>query len=148
VFLPGFQKVRRMGTHVRNQTFMGSDFAFDDVSQTSYGPAYAPKLIGGDDKNWIIELTPKKGIDSDAAKQKWWVDKAMWQPTKIELYDDKGQKLKTQLREDYPKDSPVHFQPFKITNIDHRRADHTSEIVFSSTKIDTGLQDDLFSVRQ
>src|SRR4051812_31574984 len=26
VFLPGFQRVRRMGTHIKNQTFMGSDF--------------------------------------------------------------------------------------------------------------------------
>src|SRR5436190_1050793 len=34
VFLPGFQRVRRMGSHVKNQTFMGSDFSFEDMSQT------------------------------------------------------------------------------------------------------------------
>ncbi|MGH8324495.1 MAG: outer membrane lipoprotein-sorting protein, partial [Steroidobacteraceae bacterium] len=44
VFLPGFQKVRRVGTHVKNQTFMGSDFSFEDMSQTRYSPTYDAKL--------------------------------------------------------------------------------------------------------
>src|SRR4051794_10211502 len=40
VFLPGFQRVRRMGTHIKNQTFMGSDFSFEDMSQISFGSSY------------------------------------------------------------------------------------------------------------
>ena len=31
--------------------------------------------------------------------------------------------------------------------VDHRRNDHTSEIVFLSSKIDSGLGDDMFTVR-
>src|SRR5260370_353947 len=45
VFLPGFQRVRRMGTHVKNQTFMGSDFSFEDMSQTTFGNTYDAKLL-------------------------------------------------------------------------------------------------------
>src|SRR5262245_9375423 len=52
VFLPGFQKVRRVGTHVKNQTFMGSDFSYEDMSQTRYSPSYDAKLVKEDDKSW------------------------------------------------------------------------------------------------
>ncbi len=147
VFLPGFQRVRRMGTHVKNQTFMGSDFGYEDMSQTAFSSSYDSKLVGGDDKNWIVEMTPKPGIDIEYAKLKVWADKSMFQPTKIEYYDNAGKKLKTQERLDYHKDSPEHWQPGRIVMTDHRRGDHKSEIVFSSSKIDGGLNDDRFSVR-
>jgi outer membrane lipoprotein-sorting protein len=147
VFLPGFQRVRRMGTHVKNQTFMGSDFGYEDMSQTSFSVSYDAKLVGADDKNWIIDMTPKPKMEVEYGRIKVWTDKTMWQPTKLEYYDEKGKLLKTQERLDYHKDSPTHWQPGRIVMTDHRRNDHKSEIVFTASKIDSGLNDDLFSVR-
>jgi outer membrane lipoprotein-sorting protein len=147
VFLPGFQRVRRMGTHIKNQTFMGSDFGYEDMSQTSFSVSYDAKLVGADDKNWIIEMTPKPKQEVEYSRIKVWADKTMFQPTKLEYYDNANKLLKTQERLDYHKDSPVHWQPGRIVMTDHRRNDHQSEIVFSASKIDTGLNDDLFSVR-
>jgi outer membrane lipoprotein-sorting protein len=147
VYLPGFQRVRRMGTHIKNQTFMGSDFGFDSMSTVSFGVIYDAKAVGSDAGNWIIELTQKSGQDLEFPKIKLWADKNMFQPTKMEYYDGAGKKLKTEERMDYKKDSPEHWQPFRIVITDHRRNDHKSEILFSSTKIDSGLKDDLFSVR-
>jgi outer membrane lipoprotein-sorting protein len=147
VFLPGFQRVRRMGGHVKNQTFMGSDFAADEIATTAFSPIYDGKLVGQDEKNWIVELTQKPGLDLEFPKLKVWTDKNMFQPTKIEDYDKDGKLLKTQERLDYKKDSPEHWQPYHIIMTDHRRGDHKSEIVFTGTKIDGGLSDDLFSVR-
>lgn len=147
VFLPGFQRVRRMGTHVKNQSFMGSDFSFDDMSDLVYGVIYEPRLVGADDKSWILELAAKPGVELDFPKIKLWADKVMFQPTRLEYYDAAGHKLKTQLRSDYVKDSAQHYMPGKIVIVDHRRNDHSSEIVFTSSKIDSGLSDDLFSVR-
>ena len=147
VFLPGFQRVRRMGGHVKNQTFMGSDFAADEMAATAFTPIYDAKFVGQDDKNWIIELTQKPGLDLEFPKLKIWSDKGMFQPTKIEDYDKDGKKLKTQERMEYKKDSPEHWQPFHIVMTDHRRGDHKSEIVFTNTKIDSGIGDDVFSVR-
>jgi outer membrane lipoprotein-sorting protein len=147
VFLPGFQRVRRMGTHVKNQTFMGSDFSFEDMSQASYAPSYDPRLVGADDKSWILELTAKKGQDLEFPKIKLWADKGHFQPTRLEYYDASGKKLKTQERSDFKKDSAEHYQPGKVVVTDHRRNDHASEIIFTQTTINPGLKDDLFSVR-
>jgi outer membrane lipoprotein-sorting protein len=147
VFLPGFQRIRRMGTHVKNQSFMGSDFGFDDMATLAYGNSYEAKLVGQEDKAFILELTAKKGIDPEFPRAKMWVDKENFYVVKMEHMDASGKKLKTQARSDYKKDSPTHWQPFKIEMTDHRRNDHKSEIVFTDTKIDTGLRDDLFSQR-
>jgi outer membrane lipoprotein-sorting protein len=147
VFLPGFQRVRRMGTHVKNQSFMGSDFSFEDMSEIAYGNSYVPKLLGSDAKSWIVELTAKPGLDLEYPTIKMWADKVVLQPTRTEYYDPSGRLQKTQLRSGYTRDSPQHYSPAKVVNIDHRRNNHTSEVVFISTKIDAGLPDELFSVR-
>jgi outer membrane lipoprotein-sorting protein len=147
VFLPGFQRVRRMGTHVKNQSFMGSDFSFEDMSEIAYGNSYLAKLLGADAKSWILELRAKPGLDLEFPTIKMWIDKGVSQPTRTEYYDAAGRKQKTQLRTGYARDGADHFSPARVVNIDHRRNDHTSEVVFVSTKIDQGLPDDLFSVR-
>ncbi len=147
VYLPEFKRVRRMGTHVKNQTFMGSDFSYEDMSQTSYSGTFDAKLAGEDAAGWVLELTQKKGLDLEFPRMKMWIAKEHDQPTRMEYMDASGKKLKTQERSDYKKDSPTHWQPMKIVVTDHRRNDHTSEIDFVSSKIDSGLSDDVFSVR-
>ena len=147
VYLPGFQKVRRMGTHVKNQTFMGSNFGFDDFAQTSYADSYEAKLTAETDKVWTVELVAKKGVDPEFPKMVIDVDKAMHHPLKVEYFDGAGKKPKTQLRSEYKQDAPTHWQPFKIQMIDHRRNDNASDIVFSNTKINSGIGDDIFTVR-
>jgi outer membrane lipoprotein-sorting protein len=147
VFLPGFQRVRRMGTHIKNQTFMGSDFSFEDMSQTTFGAIYEAKLVGQDDASYQLELSQKPGMDLEFPKVKISISKTTYAPLKMEYFDLAGKKLKTQIREDYKKDSGEHWNPGRIVITDHRRNDHTSEIQFTSTKLNTGLSDDLFTQR-
>jgi outer membrane lipoprotein-sorting protein len=147
VYLPDFKKVRRMGTHVKNQTFMGSDFSFEDMSQTSYSSTFVPKIIGDEPNNYVLELSQKPGLDLEFPRVKMWVSKEHFQPTRLDFMDASGKKLKTQERSDFKKDSTDHWQPMKIVVTDHRRNEHSSEILFLTSKIDSGLSDDLFSVR-
>jgi outer membrane lipoprotein-sorting protein len=147
VFLPGFQRVRRMGTHIKNQTFMGSDFSYEEMSQTAFTPSFDAKLVGQDDKTYSLELTAKAGKDLEFPRLRIVVDKTYFFPLRTEYLDASGKKLKTQIREDYKKDGPEHWQPTRVSITDHRRNDHTSEIIFSSSKLNTGLKDDLFTQR-
>lgn len=147
VFLPGFQRIRRMGTHIKNQTFMGSDFSFEDMSQTRFGGIYEATLAGQDDKTYTLDLRAKKAFDLEFPKIRMWVDKGFFAPVKMEFQDAAGKKLKTQVRENYKNDHGQHWQPGRIKVTDHRRNDHSSEIVFTGTRIDSGLPDDLFTQR-
>jgi outer membrane lipoprotein-sorting protein len=150
VFLPGFQKIRRVGTHVQNQNFMGSDFGYEDMAATRFSGSYDAKLVSQDDKSWVLELTPKKDVikDPEFAKLKMWVDKQAEQPTKIEYYDAGGKLLKTQERDGYKKvEGSDHWNPARVVITDHRRNNHTSEIDFTGVKLNSSLKDDLFTQR-
>ena len=147
VFLPGFQKIRRVGTHVKNQTFMGSDFSYEDMSNMHYAQYFDAKLVKSDDKSWELELTLKKGQEQEFPRVHMWVDKQAMQPTKIDFEDGTGKVLKTEEYVNYRQDAPGHYGPEKVVVTDHRRNDHKSEIIFTSTKLNTGLKDDLFSQR-
>jgi outer membrane lipoprotein-sorting protein len=147
VYLPGFQKVRRVGTHVKNQTFMGSDFSYEDMSNTRYGAIYDAKLVSQDDKQWEIELAVKPGVEIEYPRVKMWVLKQAHQPSKILFQDASGKTLKTQEFLDYKQDGANHWGPSRLVVTDHRRNNHKSEIVFTGVKLNTGLKDDLFTQR-
>src|SRR3954470_17723839 len=120
VFLPGFQKVRRVGTHVKAQTFMGSDFSYEDMSLSRYSPTYDAKLVKEDDKAWELELTVKAGQEIEYPKVHMWVDKKSQQPLKIDFMDPSGKVLKTSGYFDYHIDDANHWGPSKVVNTDHR----------------------------
>src|SRR5947209_3340815 len=101
VFLPGFQKVRRVGTHVKAQTFMGSDFSYEDMSLSRYSPTYDAKLIKEDANSWELDLTVKPGQEIEYPHVHMWVDKKSMQPTKIDFGDASGKVLKTAEYFDY-----------------------------------------------
>jgi outer membrane lipoprotein-sorting protein len=148
VFLPGFQRVRRMGTHIKNQTFMGSDFSYEDMSQTVFSPFYEANVEKEDDKTVTLDMKQKAGTETEFPHVKMVVDKTMSAPLKMEYFDASGKKLKTQMRDGYKKDEGRdYYSPGRVMVIDHRRNDHTSEIHFTSFKLNSNLADDLFSQR-
>jgi outer membrane lipoprotein-sorting protein len=147
VFLPGFQKVRRVGTHVKAQTFMGSDFSYEDMSLSRYSPTYDAKLVKEDAGSWELELNVKAGQEIEYPRVHMWVDKKAQQPTKIDFMDGSGKVLKTSEYVDYHIDDANHYGPSKVVVTDHRRNDHKSEIVFTHVKLNQGLKDDFFTQR-
>jgi len=149
VYLPGFQKVRRMGIHLKGQSFAGSDMSYEDMNESTYGGSWAPKYVGADEKSWILELTLLPGKEAEFPKLKVWVDRKIHQANRIEYYDAKGQKARTSARDEWVKDDgPVaHYSPRKLVMTDHRRNDHSTEIVITSAKVNSGVPDSLFSQR-
>ena len=123
------RRVRRLGTHVKNQSFMGSDASFEDMAEGAFTGVYDAKIVGTDDKNWILELTLLAGKDSEFPKRKIWVDKTIHQVTRLEDYDAKGTNVRSQLRTDYRKDEgPVeHWTPYNIKIVDQTVTEPTQD---------------------
>ncbi len=92
LYMPAFKKIRRIASHVKHQSFMGTDFSYDDISTTEYTKHYTGKLLKETDKEYIIEAKRKKSSDKEYDKLKMWVDKTSFLPTKVEMY--KKNKLK------------------------------------------------------
>lgn len=149
VYLPGFQRVRRMSTHAKGQTFMGSDFGYEDMAESVYTGYWTPKLVGSDGNQWMIDMAPAPGQQSEFPRERVWFDKTRYLVTRIEFYDDKGNKARTEVRSDFKRDEgPIeHYSPNTITLTDHRRNDHRTTMKFLKSKVNCGVSDDLFNQR-
>ncbi len=101
VFLPAYERVRRVAAHVRNQTFMGTDFSQEDMAITSYLKDYAPEILSESDTHWELELTRRPGASISYPKMVLLVSKERFTADRIDYYDRGGEKFKVEERSDF-----------------------------------------------
>ncbi|MBX9636124.1 MAG: outer membrane lipoprotein-sorting protein, partial [Nitrosomonas sp.] len=103
IYLPSLKRVKRVATVNKSGPFVGSEFAFEDISSwelDKYRYRYLrDEEIDGNDC-FVVENYPVYEY-SGYTKQIEWLDKKMYQPRKIEFYDRKGTLLKTLTFSDY-----------------------------------------------
>ena len=146
--LPAFgNRVRRVGSHQMNQSFMGSDLSTADMNVIDLAPFYSAKLTGVDKGLTTLELTLRPGKQSEFPKLKMWADATNATISKVEYFDASGKKLRTAERFDFVKDSPEHFSPGKMVYTDHRRGNHQTELVLVKSKLNNGFTDEDFTQR-
>lgn len=146
VYLPAYQRVRRVASHVRDQGFMGTAYAYDEMAIVTYGPVFDAELISQADDRWILKMKRKPGQDYRYAGLELEVDKKMHQPLVIRYYNDKWDLLKTETRTDWECQGSA-CRPREMKIIDHTRGDMWSKMVCQDWKINTGVKDSFFTVR-
>jgi len=98
VRLPGAKKPRRVASHARRQSFMGSDWSMDDIGLVRFGTKYSAKLKSQTDKHVVLSLTRNSGVDLPYASLELHIDKDILLIEKIRYYSDAGKLVKTQDR--------------------------------------------------
>lgn len=100
LYLPALGRVRRVASHAKKGSFMGSDLSYDDMEQLGskgFATDFAPDLLGEDDlsgdKTYVLNLTSLDS-ENDYTHLKMWVDQEMWLPRRIEYYGEAGILLK------------------------------------------------------
>ncbi len=143
VYLPSFRKVRRIATSVKNTTFAGTDFTYDELSTFEYTKKYTAQIIDSTDSVWVLKLLPKnRGY---YAFLKMWVNRANYIPLKIEFYDRKGELKKVleyndiQRVKDY-----VIARKLKITDL---KKHHSTEMDIKSIELDVKIPESVFTKR-
>jgi Outer membrane lipoprotein-sorting protein len=146
VWLPQFDKIRRVASHTTEQGFMGTTFEYDDMATPYYGKIYDGKIIEDTDDHWVVECTAKPDADVTYKKLHMTIDKKMVLPTRIDFYNDEGVLARTETRDDYVCDQGVCvFNRMRMT--DHTRNDVWTELRMVEWKHDQGLPDSTFTVR-
>ncbi len=96
LYLPSLRRVKRISSRGQSGSFMGSEFAFEDLGSQEV-EKYSWKLVEEGDFEarpcWRLERTPKSPR-SGYSRQLLWVDKEYRQPLEIEYFDRKGELLK------------------------------------------------------
>lgn len=92
LFLPALRRTNRIAGKARTGSFMGSDFAFEDLEVSSTGDA-THSLVTEDDAQWVIDTVP--GAESSYGRLRTTVRRSDKLPVKVEFFDKKGAPLKT-----------------------------------------------------
>jgi len=97
LFLPSIKRVKRISSKNKSGPFMGSEFAFEDLSSQEVDK-YAYKLLEeeacAEFDCHVLERIPQYE-NSGYTRQIVWIDKTEYRPIKIEFYDRKDSLLKT-----------------------------------------------------
>jgi outer membrane lipoprotein-sorting protein len=97
LYLPALKRVKRIASDNKSGPFMGSEFAFEDITpqeveKYTYKHLREEKLDGTD--AFVFERYP---VDKNSGytRQVVWMDKAHYRTHKIDYFDRKGAHLKT-----------------------------------------------------
>jgi outer membrane lipoprotein-sorting protein len=103
LYLPALKRVKRIASRNKSGPFMGSEFAYEDISSQEV-EKYTYKFIEESDYEgtpcFLIERYPVDP-NSGYTRQQVWVDKARYIALKIDYYDRKNAPLKTLVFRNY-----------------------------------------------
>ena len=147
VYLPSYNKVRRVASHATEGSLFGTTLNSEDMAATSYGPTFVPELIGETETSWTLKLLPRPDADTSYGRLEMDVSKRFHHPTEIRYFAKSGQHSKTEIRSGYGCRGDVcNFEELKMTDL--TRGGAWTKLVRRRWEVDSGLSDSLFSVRK
>ena len=150
MFIPAVNMVKRIAAQDKRSSFVGSDFTYEDVSgrdiEDDTHATLREEKLGGRDC-YVVKSTPKAGQaeGSDFGHKLTWVDKASFLPIKEEQYDRKGARYK-----EFSADEIAVVRGFPTIvrrTMKNLQTGHRTEVGYSKTDYDLGIEDSLFSER-
>ncbi|MCK5359544.1 MAG: outer membrane lipoprotein-sorting protein [Gammaproteobacteria bacterium] len=142
LYLPALKRVKRIASKNKSGPFMGSEFAFEDMSSQevdkyTYKWLRDEKLDGKD--VYVIERVP---VDkhSGYTRQIVWGDKVIDHPVKVEFYDRKNSLLKTLIFIGYKQYLDKFWRPDQMHMVNHQNGKSTL-LKFSDYSFNNGLTD-------
>jgi len=146
VYMPAYDKVRRIASHVRNQTFMGTDLSQEDMATNRYSKEYSAKLLSQASDAWVLELTRKPGSSAGYGKLVTTISKDHFLFSQIDYYDDKGTKIKVEKRANPQQYNGKYWimDQLVVTSV---KDNHQTLLKMSDFKFDEVLPADFFTER-
>ncbi len=144
LYLPALRKVRRISSSGKEDSFMGTDFTFDDMGDRQVEEDTHNLLrseIHEKIDSYVIESVP---VDKDYmySKKVTWLDKNNWIDYKTMFYDRKGKILKT-LKTRWQMVQEV-WVPEQMHMLNHQSG-HQTTIDVSNVRFNNNIKDNLFS---
>ena len=103
LYLPALKRVKRIASKNKSGSFMGSEFAYEDIASQEvekYTYKYLRDETCGERQCFVVERDPVD-VNSGYTRQVAWIDKQEYRPEKIVFYDRKNTLLKTLIYTDY-----------------------------------------------
>ena len=153
LFLPALGKPRRIASEERGASFMGSDFTYADIGlfqADDYRNTFIRSERYENEETYVIESVPGSDRIKRAcgfAKKTWWIRKGNYTVAKAEYAADSGRVTKGL----YGSGAIAIAETVWFnTRMEIRNLDLGSRtiVTFKNIKVNTGVPDDYFSMRQ
>jgi outer membrane lipoprotein-sorting protein len=144
LYLPAFDRVRRIASHARKESFAGSDLSNDDLSTGRYVDHFSAKIAKETDREYVLELTRKPGSDRIYPKSIAWVNKENFTIPRMELFES-DEKLWKIFEGEY-KQIQGYWTLTRLTMTDVRK-EHKTVMTLEDIRFDVGLDDKTFTER-
>ncbi len=141
LYLPSLKRVKRISSKNKSGPFMGSEFAYEDISSQEVGK-YSYKYLRteacGALQCFVVQRTPQYE-HSGYTKQISWIDTAEFRVQKVEFYDRKEELLKTLEQKDYKQYLNKYWRAGLFKMVNHQNGKST-DLFFKNYQFKTGLR--------
>jgi hypothetical protein len=143
LFLPALKRVKRISARNKSGSFMGSEFAYEDISSQEV-EKYTYKWIRDEVYDgrecFVIERYPVDKKNSGYTRQVSRIDKSEYREWKVEFFDRKNSLLKTLMIKGYKKYLDKYWRADEMNMVNHQNGKST-KLVWSNYKFRNGLKD-------
>lgn len=143
LYLPSIKRVKRISSSNKSGPFMGSEFAFEDLSSDEV-EKYAYKFIEQKKGLFIVEQDPIDPKSGYSRRLVTYNKEKGYRIEKIEFYDRKNSLLKTLTYNEYGLYKNKFWRPGKMIMINHQSNKETT-LVFSNYNFEIELTDEDFT---
>ena len=142
LYLPAVKRVKRIASNNKSGPFMGSEFAFEDLSSQEV-EKYTWKFLREEGGNFVVERVPNYQ-KSGYKRMILWIDKEHYRTMKTEFYDRKNSLLKTLTMSGYKQYKNKFWRAGKMDMVNHQTGKSTV-IEWTNYKFGNGLKDTDFT---
>ena len=146
LYLPALKRVKRISSRNKSGPFMGSEFAYEDLSSFEV-EKYSYTLLREEPcKGGTCFVVEQKPVDkySGYTRQLSWIDKSEYRNWKIEFYDRKNTLLKTLTANDFKQYLNKYWRATSMDMVNHQ-TQKTTQLIWSDYQFNTGLSSNDFN---
>jgi|TARA_B110000967_G_C18856689_1_gene547644 outer membrane lipoprotein-sorting protein len=140
LYLPALKRVKRISSRNKSGPFMGSEFAFEDLSSfeiEKYNYKFLKEEACSIGTCFVVEQYPTDK-NSGYTKRIVWIDKAEYRTLKTVFYDRKNSLLKTLTTDEYQQYKGKFWRPSSMKMVNHQSMKST-DLSYTQYKFGNGL---------
>ena len=141
LYLPALKRVKRINSRNKSGSFMGSEFAYEDIASLEVGK-YTYKHLREEEYQgrhcYVGESYPLDTKNSGYTKRVSWVDKEEYRLFKVEFYDRKESLLKTLTIDGYRQYPNKQWRASRMRMMNHQSGKSTT-LLWENYRFQTGL---------
>lgn len=144
IWLPAFNKIRRINANRMGDSFMGSDLSYEDMSSRKIEEHKYLRLedeIINDLLCYQLEVIPNEKAQSAYSKHLSWIDQSTLMIIKEESYDKRGELKKTK---EFYNSVLKGYSVMERVFVKDVQKNHSTEVTFEGLEVNLGIKETLF----